>query len=115
MFGIKAKVANTAKRAGLLSGGLLFCMVGLGFLTVAGWFALLPILGAQTTALVIAGAYFGIGLIMIGIGSQSSDHDTKQYAVHPDDQPQQSDAPPMMQAFLYGMQAGSKANQSRRS
>ncbi len=114
MFGIKDKVADTAKRAGLLSGGLLFCLVGLGFLTVSGWFALLPILGVQTTALVIAGAYLGIGLIMIGVGSQSR----QRVAPHPATQPEPTSAPqdpPMMQAFMYGLQAGSQANRSRRS
>ena len=40
MFGIKEKAKSKARRAGLVSAGGLFLFVGLGFLTVAGWFFL---------------------------------------------------------------------------
>ena len=116
MFGIEQKVANTAKRAGLLSGGLLLCSVGVGFLTVAGWLALVPVVGMQTTALIVAGTYLGIGLLMIGVGSGDSkklSHDANAH--HASAQPSAStpNGPPIVQAFLYGLQAGSQANQTR--
>jgi hypothetical protein len=111
MFAIEQKVANTAKRAGLLSGGLLFCLVGAGFLTVAGWLALTPIIGAKLTALVIAGVYLGFGCIMIGLGTKSVGQDPVQTGKRPE---ADAAAPPIVQAFMFGLQAGSQAEQRRR-
>ncbi|WP_299728040.1 phage holin family protein [uncultured Tateyamaria sp.] len=113
MFGIEKKVAQTAKRAGLLSGGLLLCSVGVGFLTVAGWFALVPLLGTQNTALILAGVYVGIGLIMIGVGSHRSAR--RSDASMARTQAQAATAPPIVEAFMYGLQAGARADQARHS
>lgn len=115
MFGIEKKLARTARRAGLLSGGLLLCTVGVGFLTVAGWFALSPVIGVQNTALVIAGIYVGTGLIMIGIGAHRSSHGSHRShdaRAQPDAAPTRS--PPIVEAFMYGLQAGARADQARR-
>ena len=111
MFGIEKKVARTAKRAGLLSGGLLLCCVGVGFLTVAGWVALVPVIGVQTTALVIGAFYVGIGLIMIGAGT----HRTKQEADETDvpSQTRTATGPPIVEAFMYGLEAGARADRAR--
>ncbi|WP_366869285.1 phage holin family protein [uncultured Tateyamaria sp.] len=110
MFGIREKVAQTARRAGLLSGGLLLCTVGFGFLTTAAWFALLPTVGITVTALIVGAAYAGIGLILIGVGSV-------QTKGHRPAQPQQAadapDSPPIVQAFMYGLQAGTQADRAR--
>ncbi|WP_370400459.1 phage holin family protein [Sulfitobacter sp. JB4-11] len=111
MFDIEQKVANTAKRAGLLSGGLLLCAVGTAFLTVAGWFALVPVVGLQMTALIIAGCYLGIGLIMIGVGSGSSDTSAPTKA---ESRKAEVGGPPIVQAFMYGLQAGAQAERKRR-
>ncbi len=110
MFGIEEKVANTAKRAGFLSGGLLLCSVGGGFLTVAAWLALVPTVGAQLTATIIAGVYLGLGFILLGLSAKGSDQKADQT-------PKQTDAdvaaPPIVQAFMYGLQAGAQAEQKR--
>ncbi|WP_342076973.1 phage holin family protein [Yoonia sp. SS1-5] len=109
MFGIRKKAAKTAKRAGLLTGGLLLCTVGAGFLTLAGWLALVPIVSMQMTATIIAAIYLGIGLIMIGIGVRS-----ETAADQPVHQPQAAaDGPPILQAFMYGLQAGAQSDQTR--
>lgn len=111
MFGIEQKVARTAKRAGLLSGGLLLCTVGVGFLTVAGWFALLPVVGAQNTALIFAGIYVGVGLIMIGTGSPNKQPELPEQTHTP--QPT-AKTPPVLDAFMYGLQAGAHVDRARR-
>lgn len=112
MFSIKQKVAQTAKRAGLLSGGLLLCSVGVAFLTVAGWIALSPLIGVLNTALVFAGLYLGIGLIMIGSGVQNSQRASQQPSAPP--QGKAATTQPLMEAFMCGIQAGARADQARR-
>ena len=112
MLGIEKKVEHTAKRAGLLSGGLLLCAVGAGFLTVAGWFALYPFVGIQNTALIFAGIYIGLGFILIGVGTQRSSTST-QHSQSPASA-QTGAAPAVVEAFMYGLQAGARADRARR-
>ena len=111
MFAIEQKVARTAKRAGLLSGGLLLCAVGCAFLTVAAWFALLPIVGVEVGALIIAGAYLGVGCICIGVAMNKPPKPVHDH--QPARSPAPADSPPIMQAFMYGLQAGAQADQRR--
>lgn len=113
MFRIRAKLADTARRAGLLTGGLLLCSVGTAFLTVAAWLALLPIVGAALTAAIVASVYLGIGLILIGVSLQGRRAlaQSADAAASPPVTPLNS---PMMEAFLYGIQAGAKADRARR-
>lgn len=110
MFSIEQKVADTAKRAGLLSGGLLLCAVGTGFLTVAGWLALVPIVGVQLTATIVAAAYLGVGCILIGVSAKGSDRKAPRKPSHASSD---ATAPPIVQAFMFGLQAGAQAEQSR--
>lgn len=113
MMSLKSKAADTAKRAGLMSGGLLFCMIGMGFLTVAGWFFLTTLYSALAAASMLAAVYFGIGLIMIGVSRTKNQHSAglADQAAHASSN---SDAnaglPPLVQAFFVGMQAGSQAS-----
>lgn len=112
VLGIERKVANTAKRAAFFSGGMALCTVGFGFLTVAGWLVLMPLVGAALTACIVAFTYFGIGLILLGLGSQSSDP-----VQHPEPKAEPAAdlpaGPPIVQAFMHGLQAGAKAEQAR--
>lgn len=114
MFGIRKKMANTAKRAGLLTGGLLLCAVGAWFLTLAAWFALLPLVGLPITAVIIASVYLGIGLILIGVGLQGRAATPDELHAPPPPPVTPPQNPPMMEAFLYGIQAGAKADRARR-
>ncbi len=114
MFHIREKAKRTVKRAGLLTGGLLLCTVGIGFLTVAAWLALVPTVGVQTAATIIAAAYLGSGLILVGLATASSGasgHRSEQHTKNAAAAP--SDGPPIMQAFMYGLQAGAQADQKR--
>lgn len=113
---LKTKAANTAKRAGLLTGGLLAIVVGLGFLTAAGWIYLVNVTDTLTAALILGGAFTGAGSLTVGMASTSgSSHDTQptSYASQPSVH-EAADHPPLMQAFLHGMQAGVSATQARR-
>ena len=111
MFGIEQKVAKTAKRAGLLSGGLLLCAVGTGFLTVAGWLALVPLVGVQLTAAIVAGVYLGAGFILLGLGAKDAEPEAPLKATS--ETVETAAAPPIVQAFMYGLQAGAHAEQRR--
>lgn len=107
MRSIKQKAAQTAKRAGLLTCGLLLCTVGVGFLTLAVWFQLVIYVTLTQAALILAAAYVIFGLILIAFGRSTPDN---KVAPVERNQPQpSSQAPPLVQAFLYGLEAGSRA------
>lgn len=89
-------------------------IVGAGFLTTAAWIYLASAFDPLMAAVVIGGIYAGVGLVTIGASrssgsTASSQHVTTQAA--PIKSPVE-DAPPLMQAFLFGLQAG--ANSERR-
>lgn len=66
-------------------------------------------------AFIIAAAYLGMGLILVGLATMSGDTGSapiEQSAPEPD---KTSDTPPILQAFMYGMQAGAQADQKRHS
>lgn len=111
MFSLKQKATQTAKRAGLMTAGILLCCVGIGFCTAAAWLQLSVTFSAVQTALIIAACYVGLGLVLVAAG-RSPGKATEQpsaFASEP-----KSDAPPIMQAFLHGMQAGANAKTSKR-
>ncbi len=112
MFGIEKKVTRTAKRAGLYTGGLLLCSVGVAFMTAAAWIALATALDAQIAAIVIGCAYLGVGLVIFGVAASSPSQEQPK-APHAEQPKAPSDAPPIVQAFMYGLQAGAEANQTR--
>ncbi len=113
MFSIKKKATQTAKRAGLLTGGAILCVVGVGFFTLAVWFYLLTVLSALQAALTIGAGYFGVGLLMIGVGSKRS-HRAEPLLRDPEPA-RQPDVPPLLQALLFGIEAGSKVSGKRKS
>jgi hypothetical protein len=105
---LKKNAARASRKAGLLTGGLLSIIVGLGILTWSAWLYLSVVTDPVTASAIIGGAYVGVGLLMIGTATLPS-HDkaapeppakSAQFAGQPGAQP------PLMQAFLYGMDAG---------
>ncbi len=110
MFGIERKVAHTAKRAGLITAGLILAVIGVAFLTAGAWFALVPSLGPSVTAFCIAVAYLLAGLICISLAQGGSEPASRSQPT-PDPAPTPADSPPIVQAFMYGLQAGAKAKQ----
>lgn len=104
---IKQKAAQTAKRAGLLSAGLLLCVVAVGFLTLAAWFQLVLYVTLTQAALILAAIYATFGVTFIVVGKSAPD-EALTPAEHPTSPPA-SQAPPLVQAFLHGLEAGSRA------
>ena len=64
-------IGYAARRLALRSAlglfGVLCLVIGLAFLTAAAWIALRIAADAQTAALVIGGAYAGLGLIVLAV------------------------------------------------
>jgi hypothetical protein len=112
MLPIKQKARQTAKRAGLFAGGMVFIAVGVGFLTLAAWFQLRTGFSPAQAGLILAAAYLGIGLVLIGCARNTGPSEATPSSDRPEKIP--SEAPPLMQAFLYGIQAGSRQPRSDR-
>lgn len=111
MLSLQQKATQTAKRAGLMTAGLLLCAVGVGFLTTAAWLQLAVTFSNALSALIIAVVYLGAGLLAMGLSknpAQSTESTEAHFSA------QKSDAPPIMQAFLYGIQAGANARKPKR-
>lgn len=104
MHTLKSKLKQTARSAGLWSGGLLLVATGTGFLTVAAWIFLVSLADALTAAGVIGAAYLGLGLVFIGFARSGAQE--PEAAPHPAPR-SQSEYPPLMSAFIYGVDAGS--------
>lgn len=114
MFGIEQRAARAARRAGLISAGVLLCSCGVVFLTVAGWLALLPIVGAAQTATIFALLYLGVGALLMGFASRSEQHSPKSHPAKSEETPP-TEGPPIMQAFMYGLQAGAQSKSQPKS
>ena len=113
MFSIKQKAMQSAKRAGLMSGGFALCAVGLGFFTLASWFYLSIEFSPLQAALIIGAAYFGIGLILMGLGKSPQTHSDAATRAAPLAS-EASNAPPLVQALMYGIQAGINTSKPKR-
>ena len=111
---IKQAAARAALRTAMLSGGAICVLVGIGFLTMALWLHLALLFGAILASLIIGAAYLGVGLIVMGLGIAKPAHESATASgPQPEAAPTDtSDAPPLVQAFLYGMQAGMKARKT---
>nr|WP_323778273.1 hypothetical protein [Amylibacter sp.] len=102
---LKHATARAARKAGILCGGVICILVGAGFLTVSLWIYLSTAYDTAFAASVLGCGYMGIGLLVIGlIGFGGKDPEPPR--AHAASAPP-ADGPAMMQAFLYGMQAGS--------
>ncbi|MGJ8546551.1 MAG: hypothetical protein ACSHWZ_13985 [Sulfitobacter sp.] len=119
---IKHQASAAARRAGIAFGGLLCVVVGLGFFSSAAWIYLALEFDALIASMILGGAYCGLGLILIGVSSARS-HAPHAAAPHSaasappgaPPAPAATGAPPLMQAFLFGLQAGSKADHRTRA
>jgi hypothetical protein len=102
---VKYAAAHAVRKAALLTVGLLLLGVGLAFLTAAMWIVLSAAFGTLVAAAVLGAAYCGLGLIVIVLGSQPR-------VRHPVAAPTVGHSP-LMQAFLAGLQAGSRPDRRR--
>lgn len=111
---LRKAAARAALRTAMMSGGAVCVLVGIGFLTMALWLHLTLLYGAILASLTVGAAYLGVGLIAIGFSVAKPAHEPAETAEpRPDEAPiDTSNAPPLVQAFLYGMQAGMRARKS---
>lgn len=112
---LRARLA--ARRAAMVSIGAVFCLVGLFFLTLSLWLALAAIMSPVLAGLILAGAYFGIGLIFVGMGSRHYVRVPVDPVAAPAAAAAAATAPPvlgpsLLQAFLYGVQAGARTRRT---
>lgn len=111
MLSLQRKATQAVKRAGLMTAGSLLCVVGVGFLTAAAWLQLSLTFSDALSALIIAVVYLGLGFLAMGL-SKSEMQGSEPTQLHVSEP--KSDAPPIMQAFLYGIQAGANAKSPKR-
>ncbi|WP_407495456.1 phage holin family protein [Pseudooceanicola sp. MF1-13] len=65
-----AALKLSLRRAGFGLGGAVLMLIGLGFLTVAAWIALEEARDTQFAALVIGLGYFGLGAVVMALGTR---------------------------------------------
>ena len=114
---VERKAKQTARSVALSLASVMLMTVGAGFLTVAAWIYLSAITDTLIAASVIGASYVGFGLIFLGMAkSTPQDHEipSEQASLETDGYgANATNAPPIMQAFLHGMQAGAHAKHGR--
>ncbi len=111
---VKNAAARAGRRAALGTCASLLILVGIGFFTAALWLYLVSVFGAIQAALMIGLGYSGAGLVCVGVLISSGEPDPLP-DVNESAQRQQeaTTAPPLVEAFLYGLQAGAHASKTR--
>lgn len=111
MFSIKQKAARTAKRVGLMSVGLALCVIGWGFFTLAAWLYLVSGFSPLEAASIMGTFYFGLGLLFLAIARNPSRDDVH---VEPPQAASETNASPLVQALMFGIQAGMNTSKSKK-
>lgn len=113
---IEARLALAARRAALGTVGLIMLIVGLGFLTLAGWLALSAATDPLMAALIIGAAYTGVGLLVLLVASMRRyrvpSRGSTAAAAHAS--PNGDMLPAAIQAFIVGLTAGINSGSSRK-
>ncbi|SFR39700.1 phage holin family protein [Litoreibacter janthinus] len=103
---LEYKAKSAARGFALSAFGGLMLAVGVAFLTVAAWIYLTALADTLTAATAIGLTYVGIGFVVMALAGSRKQADESHGTVHAH---QQQSSPPLMQAFLQGMQAGATA------
>ncbi|WP_168770636.1 phage holin family protein [Flavimaricola marinus] len=106
---MKYDIAQAGRRAALGVGALTLIIVGLGFLTTALWMYLSLISEPMYAALIIGGGYFGLGLILLAVSTHRSPHSAPPHARPAPPTESVANAQTLVEAFISGMSAGSRA------
>lgn len=101
---IEARISTALRRTAFGAAGVVLALVGLAFLTMAAWIGLAAALGAASAALVIGGAYLGLGCIFMAVAALSG--------ARPERHVQPSDPmPDLVNAFVAGLGHGANARE----
>ena len=114
MFHMIGKAAaRVGRRAALGTLASVLVTVGIGFFTAALWLYLVTVFGPMQAALMIGLGYSGAGLVCFGIVMSSGEPDPMPEPQEIAQARQSVTAPPLVEAFLYGLHAGSHASKTR--
>jgi branched-subunit amino acid transport protein AzlD len=80
MFGIEQKLERAARKGAAFSAAALIAVVGVAFLTVAGWMVLAELRSDLFAATVIGCLYLGIAAILVAYGLKRPDNQAKASA-----------------------------------
>jgi predicted phage tail protein len=100
------RISAAIRRGGLMVLGGIFGVVALAFFTVAAWIAAEDAFGSLAAALLIAGSYLILSLILFLVARRRHQRvtprgrDSEQFTKPP--------PPPITEAFLAGLRAGRK-------
>ena len=87
--------------------------VGAGFLTLAAWIWLVALTDPLVASIVIGCVYLGVGFILLAYmklsGGPVAAAPRPQSAAAMSEPPTTPDMPPLMAAFIHGMQAGAQS------
>ena len=107
---LRDKAEWHARRTALLSLGGVLVAIGGGFIVVAAWIALVPVLGALVTALVLGMVFLGAGLIVLALRNARPaprvtrvDEGLRQMSGRGGVFRPTGDFPPVLEAFLFGV------------
>jgi vacuolar-type H+-ATPase subunit I/STV1 len=114
---VKYRSARAIKRALMCVIGAIFLAVGTVFLTSAGWIVMAEAYSPLFAALVLAGIFLGIGLVILGIASGSKERHRFDPETAPLRDPTAPPTPgsmsPLAEAFIIGLNAAHAARGRR--
>lgn len=105
---LKRRSERAVRRAIMSMVGAVLAGVGVGFLTAAAWMMLEDAYSAIAAALILAGIYAGLGLIILGLNAASHDNDSAaedEKHHDPAQHPEPGNIPPLAEAFIIGLNA----------
>lgn len=112
MFGIEQKVERAARKGAALSAAALLALVGVGFLTVAGWMVLSDLRSDLFAATVIGCVYLGAAAITAAIGLKKPVYHHPPAGVRTQDTADLSPLQLVVLSFIQGFEQG---RQNKRS
>lgn len=112
LLSLGARLRIAARATALSIMGVIFGLVGLGFLTVALWILLATHEGVLVAHTVIGALYLIIGICLMLIGAQESGAERPR-AEDPSPEPGRDPFVQIAEGFATGMQAGRAARERR--
>lgn len=111
MFGIEQKVEKAARKGAAFSAATVLALVGMAFLTTAGWIILSELHSALFAATVIGFIYVGAAAITLAVGLKKPQHTHSQPTGHVS---ADSDLTPLQLVVLSFLQGFEKGRQNDR-